>query len=83
MIILEILKWVAVGLFILATIAMYNQNIAAKSKIPWILFIIGNIIWLVDSFITHNYQWVVLSVIYMLLDGGILIQRIRNQNVIA
>ena len=81
--ILEILKWVAVALFICATISMYNQNIAAKSKIPWTLFLIGNTIWLADSFITHNYQWVVLSVIYMLLDGGLLIQRIRNQNVIA
>lgn len=66
-----------------ATGLMYNPVIAAKSKIPWILFLTGNCTWLIDSYITHNIQWVVLSVLFMAFDGALLIQRIRNKNVIT
>ena len=80
---MEVLKWIAVGLMLTATGIMYNQHIAAKSRIPWILFLTGNCIWLVDSYITHNIQWVVLSILFMVFDGGLLLQRIRTRNVIA
>jgi hypothetical protein len=78
---LEILKWVASGMFLVATLMMFSQKLAAKSPWPWTLFLIGNLIWLVDCLKTHNMPWIPSSLVFCFLDAGLIIIRIRNINV--
>ncbi len=72
---LEILKWVADLLFLSATMMMFSTRLASKSVWPWILFFTGNLIWMADSIMTKNYPWIVLSAIFMILDGGLIFIR--------
>ncbi len=72
---LEILKWIAAGFFLTATSMMFSTKLASRSVWPWMLFLIGNTVWLVDSIVTHNYPWLALSAVFMVLDGGLVIMR--------
>ncbi len=72
---LEIFKWAAAIMFLIATGLMFKRKYAARSTIPWILFFVGNLVWLVDSIVMHNIPWIALSTAFLLLDGGLIIAR--------
>ena len=64
----EIAKWVAAILFLLATFIMYSPQLAATSIAPWVCYLIGNIIWTVDSAHAKNTPWVVRGSVFCVID---------------
>lgn len=71
-----VLKWIASASQILATILLVSPKIAALSIIPWTLYIVGAIIWIMDSSITKNKQLAWLSIFFLCWDSLTILTRI-------
>jgi hypothetical protein len=72
----ERLKWVAAGSFVIATVMMLSQYLAAKSTLPWITYLIGNSVWMLDSIHIKNWPWVWLSAFFVVWDIVLIIDRL-------
>lgn len=72
----EKLKWFAAACFVVATIMMLSQYLAAKSTLPWIAYLVGNAIWMADSIHIKNWPWVSLSAFFVLWDVVLIVDRL-------
>lgn len=72
----ETAKWVAAFCFMAAVMLFFSPRLAATSTIPWILYLIGNIIWVADSYRARNIPWTAIGVIFSLLDALMIVARI-------
>lgn len=72
------LKWCVNLSFILATIIMISPMVAAQSIYPWVLFLIGNIILIVDSFVHRLYPWFWASVVFIVYDVLLIYSRLMG-----
>ena len=72
------IKIVVSGCFLLATIIMISPNIAATSPVPWLLFLFGNILWMLDAYVHKQFTWFWASVVFSIYDTLIVYSRITN-----
>ena len=63
-----VMKWFVSACFFVATIIMISPIIASQSPIPWILFLIGNIMWMIDSALHNQRPWFWASVVFSAYD---------------
>jgi hypothetical protein len=73
---INVMKWIATSSQIVATILLISPKIAALSIIPWLLYIIGALIWITDSTITQNKQLFWLSIFFLCWDSLTIFTRI-------
>lgn len=73
---INVLKWIATSGQIVATILLISPKIAALSTIPWLLYIMGALIWITDSSITKNKQLFWLSIFFLCWDSLTVLTRI-------
>lgn len=81
--ILETLKWVATACFITATISLLSPTIAAESLFPWIVYLLGNLVWGYDSYRTNNKQWVWVAVFFCIWDALIIVARMTGFEILT
>jgi hypothetical protein len=70
----RVLEWFGVACFSFSTLIMLNKHVAAFAVTPWILFIVGNIIWIGSTF-RRDYPMFSLCLFYFTLDCLITISR--------
>ncbi len=75
---IDSMKWIGTISQVIATIILISPTIAATSTAPWILYIIGAVIWLIDGLIHKNKQLVWLSIFFILWDTLTILSRILN-----
>lgn len=78
----EIMKWGAALCFVLATFIMFSPTLAATSILPWTFFLIGNVIWWVDSYYHNNKPWIIIATVFCLLDLILIWARLQQVNII-
>lgn len=72
----ELAKWSASGCFLIALLLFFSPRLAATSTIPWILYLVGNCIWVADSYRAKNTPWVAIGIVFALLDALMIVARI-------
>jgi len=72
------LKWGVNLCFVLATVIMISPAVAAHSIYPWVLFLIGNVILIVDSFVHKLYPWFWTSVVFIVYDVLLIYSRLMG-----
>lgn len=72
------LKWFVSSCFLVATIVMISPVVAAESPFPWLLFLIGNIVWMIDSALHKQYPWFWASIIFSVYDVLLVYSRITG-----
>jgi len=72
----KLLKWVASFLYLIATLLMFSPKIAATSTIPWTAYLLANLVWTADSYHTKNWAWVVIAIVFVLLDATLIWARL-------
>jgi hypothetical protein len=72
----EFAKWLGAGFFLIATVVLFSPKIAATSTIPWIMFFLGNILWVADMVRSKNVPWAVIGVVFAGLDLLLIYARI-------
>lgn len=68
-------KWIANGMFAVATIILISPHVATYSLAPWLLYVFGNFILIADTYIHKNYQWMYLGLFYSLYNTMIATSR--------
>lgn len=66
----------------LATVLLISPVLAAQSLAPWMLFLTGNAIWLVDSLLRKDVPWITMSAFFVVYDILILLARIYGIDVL-
>ena len=74
----EVIKWLGNVCYVLSTITMLNPTTASTAVTPWMLFFIGNLIWMLDSWYERNWPWVSLALFFMAWDVVIILTRLYN-----
>lgn len=77
----EGIKYVAAACMMAATLCMFNVYLASVSTIPWILYIVANIIWGYDSFKNRNNPWLLLSIGFVTLDVLLVYARLTGTQI--
>jgi len=72
----EKVKWIINAFYIAATLVMINPELASKSIVPWVLFLIGNIIWMIDSVMLKNIPWIWMAGFFVVWDTILILSRI-------
>jgi hypothetical protein len=57
---------------------LISPEVAARSVYPWTMFLIGNIIWIVDATYHKQYPWVWSCVIFATYDMLLIHSRITG-----
>ena len=73
-----IAKWGANVMFVLATISLLSPTTASHAVTPWLLYLIGNIVWCADSYRHRDWPWVNISAFFIVWDTLILVHRITG-----
>lgn len=71
----EPLKWLANGLFIGSTIIMISPSIASTSVLPWVFYLVANLIWFTDSAHTKNKPWFWMAGFFIMWDIVLILSR--------
>lgn len=79
----EILNWFSTSLFVIGTISLISPHVAAVAISPWIAFLIGNIIWLVDAYCNNNKPWIAVSSFFIAWDILLIAARIYGMDVFS
>jgi len=79
----EPFHWMANGCFILATILFLSPAIAAHSMAPWILYIVGNSVWLLDSWFAKKVAWIIMASFFMCWDIVLIISRTASVDILS
>ena len=61
-----------------ATFVLISPEIAAQSLLPWILYLGGNLIWLVDVSLRRDVPWIAMSTFFSVWDAIIIVTRIYH-----
>ncbi len=74
----EKVKWIINGLYVFATLIMISPELAAKSTIPWTLYLIANCIWMIDSIVVKNKPWIWMAGFFVVWDAVLILSRVFN-----
>lgn len=77
----EAAKWVAAICWLLATALLLSPKIAAESLVPWILFLVGNLIWVADNIRLRNIQWTIPGGMFVILDVALIWTRYSHEDI--
>lgn len=77
------LKWLASIFYVFATIILISPDVAAQSVVPFSLYLMGNIIWAVDSFFHKQYPWFWTGVFFVLYDALLVYSRATREDAIV
>ena len=77
----EILNWFSTLLFALGTIALLSPHVASVAITPWIAFLTGNVIMLVDFVRRKNTPWICLTTFFIIWDVLLITSRICGMGV--
>lgn len=64
----EGLKYFGALCMLAGTTCMFDTQLAAVSILPWVVFLIGNAVWAVDSYFGKNKPWLIISIVFVVLD---------------
>lgn len=78
----EHIKWLANVCFIVSTMLMLSPSIASTSLTPWILYLLGNTIWGVDSYVNRNKPWLFLASFFCVWDILVIFARIFDVEIL-
>jgi predicted membrane protein len=78
----EASKWFGNACFIFGTVSMISVHAASVAITPWLIFLVGNIIWLYDSVRTKNWPWAASAGFFILWDALITASRIYGLDVL-
>lgn len=78
----EIAKSIGGSLFLVSTLILFSPILAATSTVPWILFLIGNIIWVIDNHRLKNTPWYIVGLIFCVLDILLIYARITRLEIL-
>lgn len=62
------IQWASTAGFVLATIIMISPVVASTAITPWVIYLISNSIWMVDSIIRKNWPYAALSLFFSVWD---------------
>ena len=79
----EFFNWFGTGNFIVGTMAMISPHVAAVALFPWAAFLIGNVVWLIDSIYNNQRPWIFVSTFFIFWDSLLLASRIWGSEVLA
>lgn len=69
-------KWFANICFMLATISLLSPHVASVSLFPWIAYLLGNGVWVMDSIHHKNWVWVWMAGFFSVWDVLLIITRL-------
>jgi hypothetical protein len=72
----EMIKWFANGLFIGSTIIMISPAVASQSIVPWVMYLLANTVWFVDSAWTSNKPWFWMAAFFIVWDVVLIVSRL-------
>lgn len=74
----EKVKWVSSMFFLAGTLIMLSPSIAALSILPWVFYMVGNAIWMVDSMIVKNKPWVWMAGFFVIWNIVLILSRVYS-----
>lgn len=74
----EVIKWTGNMCLLLGTIAMISPTVAATAVTPWVLYLIGNLAWLLDSIHVRSTPWIYIASFLAFWDVILIISRITG-----
>jgi hypothetical protein len=74
----RIIKWTSVACMVIATVIMISPVAAANSLTPWILYLVSNWVWGMDSYWWKNYPWMWLSIFFCVWDVLLITSRLMD-----
>lgn len=77
----EALNWLGTGCFLLGTISMVSTHAASVAYTPWLLYMIGNVIWLIDSIRQKQIPWATIAAFFVIWDTLIIASRVIGMQV--
>ena len=75
---LKYAKYLANVCYIISTLIIISPHIAAASLLPWKLYLVGNLIWAIDSLMLSNWAWFWMGSFFVVWDAIIITTRILN-----
>jgi len=69
-------KWLANACYVLATVSLLSPLIASQALFPWIAYLIGNVVWMGDSYTNKNWPWFSLAVFFCVWDALLIVTRL-------
>ena len=79
----EVFNWFSTFLFALGTLALLSPHVASVAITPWVVFLTGNVIMLVDSIHRRNTPWVWLSTFFIVWDILLIASRMCSMDVFS
>lgn len=76
-------KWSGTASFVISTTIMLSPVAAAGAITPWISYIYGNLVWLIDSYLWKNKPWVAISIFFIIMDLLIITSRVSGVDVFS
>ena len=76
-------KWSGTASFVISTTIMLSPIAASTAITPWLVYIYGNLVWLIDSHLWKNRPWVAISTFFIIMDVFIIIGRVSGVDVFA
>lgn len=74
----EAWRWVGNICLMLATLTMVSPHVASAAITPWALFLMGNIIWFIDSVHQKSLPWASIAAFLGLWDILIMTSRLTG-----
>ena len=69
-------KWFANVCYVLATVSLLSPMIASQALFPWIAYLLGNAVWMSDSYTYKNWAWFWLAVFFCVWDVLLIVTRL-------
>ena len=71
----HLIQWISTAGFIIATIIMISPLVASTAITPWVIYLISNFVWLIDSIIRNNRPYATLSLFFCVWDVLLILSR--------
>lgn len=74
----EAVKWLGNICLLFGTLVMISPVVASTAITPWVLFLLGNLIWLADSIYIRSWPWVYIAGFLATWDTLIIVSRLTG-----
>lgn len=78
----DFFNWISIICFIIGTLSMLSPIAASTLLTPWILFLLGNFIWLADSVHSRKTPYICVSSFFIVWDSLLIVSRIFGPSVL-